>query len=116
MQLAESHNVTTTYQSGTQKLALNPFTQQVAALLTIKETGMAAERHCLEEAFKAQTSAVHRVERAAAQVEVSHVRMELEAYKEPWVHLYKNKSPTQNKAITQALGLTAGSMHVCVPF
>lgn len=50
-----------------------------------------------------------------AQVEVAKVKMELEAYKEPWVRAYQRRSPTTNKVVTEALGLIPTSLHTLVP-
>ncbi len=49
------------------------------------------------------------------QVEVAHVRMELEAYKEPWVYAYGKVSPTKDKDRALALGLKPSSLNCLKP-
>jgi chromosome segregation ATPase len=70
--------------------------QEYTALLHLKAEELAAERTRLSSQFMSQVAAIHAVERASAQVEVAKVKMELDAYKEPWVYTHGNRPPTRN--------------------
>lgn len=50
-------------------------------MLRLKDAQLATDKANLSAHFMSQIAAVHQVERAAAQVEVAKVKMELEAYK-----------------------------------
>ncbi|GFH15455.1 uncharacterized protein HaLaN_11685 [Haematococcus lacustris] len=88
---------------------------EVAALLHLKDQERSNSLSALSIQFTNQIAAVHQVERAAAKLEVAKVRMELEAYKEPWQAAYGHRSPTCNKALALALGLQPASRHALVP-
>ncbi|KAJ9518944.1 hypothetical protein QJQ45_026212 [Haematococcus lacustris] len=88
---------------------------QVAALLHLKDQERSNSLSALSIQFTNQIAAVHQVEHAAAKLEVAKVRMELEAYKEPWQAAYGHRSPTCNKALALALGLQPASRHALVP-
>ncbi|KAL6765551.1 hypothetical protein V8C86DRAFT_500309 [Haematococcus lacustris] len=88
---------------------------EVAALLHLKDQERSNSLSALSIQFTNQIAAVHQVEHAAAKLEVAKVRMELEAYKEPWQAAYGHRSPTCNKALALALGLQPASRHALVP-
>lgn len=89
---------------------------EVAATLKLHDLSSVKERLAMQAAAASQLGAQAVVERAAARLEVEELRMELDAYKEPWSYMFRAKSPTRDTAMSKKLGLKQGSMNVLVPF
>lgn len=74
------------------------------------------ERTSLTAQVESSLAAASTLLGTATRLEVDRLQLELEAYKEPWVYMARNKSPTRRKELTQQLGLTQKSFNVVVPF
>eukprot|EP00955_Chlamydomonas_euryale_P049760 354346-Chlamydomonas_euryale.AAC.12 len=80
-------------------------------LCRLHDDDMADRLHSVQAHHAAQLEVAHNVERVAAQLSVERVRMELAAYKEPWVYLHGKKSPTANADVARRLGLKMTALN-----
>eukprot|EP00201_Polytomella_parva_P016530 CAMPEP_0175063788 /NCGR_PEP_ID=MMETSP0052_2-20121109/14959_1 /TAXON_ID=51329 ORGANISM="Polytomella parva, Strain SAG 63-3" /NCGR_SAMPLE_ID=MMETSP0052_2 /ASSEMBLY_ACC=CAM_ASM_000194 /LENGTH=230 /DNA_ID=CAMNT_0016330041 /DNA_START=239 /DNA_END=932 /DNA_ORIENTATION=- len=85
---------------------------ETEALLRLRQQEADRGREKERAALKSQLAAQALVERAAARLEVEQLKMELDAYKEPWQYMYGNLSPTKDTEVAKKLGLNAGSLNV----
>ncbi|EFJ50936.1 hypothetical protein VOLCADRAFT_103726 [Volvox carteri f. nagariensis] len=89
---------------------------EVAALLSQEKQKADQERAALTAQAESSMAAATTLMQAATRLEVDKLKLELEAYKEPWVYVARNKSPTRRKELSKQLGLKQMSFNVPVPF
>ncbi|KAG2451408.1 hypothetical protein HYH02_004008 [Chlamydomonas schloesseri] len=89
---------------------------EVAAVLTLAAQRAEQDRNALAAQLTSSMAAASTLQRAAAQLEVQQLQLELGAYKEPWRYMFRGKSPVKDPETSRHLGLKPGSMNVAIPF
>ncbi|KAG1677550.1 hypothetical protein FOA52_014448 [Chlamydomonas sp. UWO 241] len=84
---------------------------ETTAICRLHDEAIANERVGSAERHKAEMQAVALVEKASAQMTVERVRLELDAYKEPWMYLHGRKAPTANAEVAHMLGLKMTALN-----
>ncbi|GAX76946.1 hypothetical protein CEUSTIGMA_g4393.t1 [Chlamydomonas eustigma] len=84
---------------------------EVQAMKKVHKEQLDIDRAALEQHYASQLQAVHDVEKATAQMQVERMRLELDAYKEPWIYLHGKRCPTGNAVVAKRLGLTMTSLN-----
>ncbi|PNH06497.1 hypothetical protein TSOC_007137, partial [Tetrabaena socialis] len=89
---------------------------EVSAMLSLAAREADKDRTALAAQLHSSMAAASTLERTAARLEVDNLKLQLEAYKEPWAYMYRDKSPTRNNQLSHRLGLKPSSMNIPVPF
>lgn len=77
---------------------------EVTAMMRLKDEQLAQDRNNMSTQFMSQIAAVHQVERATARLDLTKMKMELDAYKEPFMYQHGSACPTSNPQLAAALG------------
>ncbi|GLC44110.1 hypothetical protein PLESTB_000927900 [Pleodorina starrii] len=89
---------------------------EVADLLAQERQKAEAERLALTVQVEGSLAAAGTVLGAATRLQVDRLKLELDAYKEPWQYAARDKSPTRRKELTRQLEHRQRSTSVTVPF
>ncbi|GIL70678.1 hypothetical protein Vretimale_3775 [Volvox reticuliferus] len=89
---------------------------EVAALLSQERQKVDQERAAITAQVESSMAAANTLMQAATKLEVDRLKLELEAYKEPWAYVGGDKSPTKRKDLTRHLGLRSMSLNVPQPY
>ncbi|KAG2485838.1 hypothetical protein HYH03_015421 [Edaphochlamys debaryana] len=90
---------------------------EVSALLALQAKEAEKDREAITTALQSSMAAAETLANAAARLDVDRLKLELEAYKEPWQYMAgRQKSPTRNREVTKKLGLKQMSMNVPLPY
>ncbi|KAF5829982.1 hypothetical protein DUNSADRAFT_15202 [Dunaliella salina] len=77
---------------------------EVAAMMRLKDEQLAQDKNNMSNQYMSQIAAIHQVERATARLDLTKMKMELDAYKEPFMYQHGSACPTSNPQLAKTLG------------